>query len=93
VRDLFNLEVDLIFVDTTSTYFEIEGEDADQGIEGAAGELGELGKLGEAATVADEAEGATRPGLRKRGYSKDNRADLAQAVIGFAVTRDGLPVR
>lgn len=93
VRDLFNLEVDLIFVDTTSTYFEIEGEDADQGIEGAAGEVGELGEVGQAATVADEAEGATRPGLRKRGYSKDNRADLAQAVIGFAVTRDGLPVR
>ena len=27
VRNLFNLEVDVIFVDTTSTYFEIEGED------------------------------------------------------------------
>jgi hypothetical protein len=27
VANLFNLEVDLIFLDTTSTYFEIEGED------------------------------------------------------------------
>jgi hypothetical protein len=27
VRNLFNLEVDVLFIDTTSTYFEIEGED------------------------------------------------------------------
>ena len=29
VANLFNLEVDLLFLDTTSTYFEIEGEDED----------------------------------------------------------------
>jgi hypothetical protein len=29
VADLFNLEVDLLFIDTTTTYFEIDGEDAD----------------------------------------------------------------
>ena len=29
VADLFNLEVDLLFIDTTTTYFEIEGEDPD----------------------------------------------------------------
>ena len=29
MANLFNLEVDLLFLDTTSTYFEIEGEDAD----------------------------------------------------------------
>jgi len=66
VSNLFNLEVDVIFVDTTSTYFEIEGED----------DLGD-----------DEED------LRRRGHSKDGRPDLAQAVIGFAVTRDGIPVR
>jgi hypothetical protein len=33
------------------------------------------------------------PGLRKRGHSKDSRPGLAQVVIGFAVTRDGIPVR
>lgn len=64
VRNLFNLEVDVIFVDTTSTYFEIEGEDDDGG-----------------------------ESLRRRGHSKDFRPDLAQAIIGFAVTRDGIPVR
>lgn len=34
VADLFNLEVDLLFLDTTSTYFEIEGEDPDVEEEG-----------------------------------------------------------
>lgn len=66
VAHLFNLEVDLVFMDTTSTYFEIEGE------------------------AEDDDDGH---GLRKRGYSKDSRPDLAQVVIGFAVTRDGIPVR
>lgn len=70
VRNLFNLEVDVIFVDTTSTYFEIEGEDEPD----------------------DDEDDGDEP-FRRRGHSKDSRPDLAQAVIGFAVTRDGIPVR
>ena len=62
VANLFNLEVDLIFFDTTSTYFEL-----------------------------DEADGEGE--LRRYGYSRDKRGDLPQAVIGLAVTRDGIPVR
>lgn len=73
VRNLFNLEVDVIFVDTTSTYFEIDGEDAPADDEDDDGD-------------GDEA-------FRRRGHSKDSRPDLAQAVLGFAVTRDGIPVR
>lgn len=61
VADLFNVEVDLLFYDTTSLYFEIDDED--------------------------------RPGLRRRGYSKDGRGDAPQIVVGMAVTRDGFPVR
>jgi transposase len=76
VSNLFNLEVDLIFVDTTSTYFEIEGEDEDSNSDRHQQEEND----------PDEA-------LRKRGYSKDSRPDLPQAVIGFAVTRTGIPVR
>lgn len=64
--NLLNLEVDLIFFDTTSVYFECEEEDGDTGDE---------------------------PGLRKRGYSRDKRPDLPQAVVGLAVTREGIPVR
>jgi len=61
-----NLEVDLIFFDTTSVCFETEEEDED----------------------AEE-----KPGLRKRGYSRDMWGDLPQAVVGLAVTREGIPVR
>jgi hypothetical protein len=66
VAHLFNLECDLIFLDTTTTYFEIDREDPDE----------------------EETEG-----LRKRGYSKDGRSGAAQVVIGWAVTRGGIPVR
>ncbi len=59
VADILNIEVDILFFDTTSTYFETE-------------ELTEL---------------------KKRGYSKDKRSDLPQAVVGLAVTRDGIPVK
>ena len=75
VSNLFNLEVDVLFVDTTSTYFEIESEDEDTG-----------GHEEDEENDPDEA-------LRKRGYSKDSRPDLPQAIIGFAVTRTGIPVR
>jgi len=30
--------------------------------------------------------------LRKKGFSKDNKADLPQIVIGLIVTRDGFPI-
>jgi transposase len=80
VANLFNLEVDLLFLDTTTAYFEIEGEDED-----VAAEAGDDG--------ADDAADELVSGLRKRGHSKDSRPNLAQVVIGFAVTRDGIPVR
>lgn len=38
-------------------------------------------------------EGRADEPLRKRGYSKNGRADAPQIVVGLAVTRDGLPVR
>jgi hypothetical protein len=85
VKNLFNLEVDLIFLDTTSTYFEIEGED-----EAPVGD-GEDGDAGDAAAGAGEV--VLEAGARRRGHSKDKRPDLAQVVIAFAVTRDGIPVR
>ena len=59
--DLLNLEVDLLFFDTTSTYVERDEED--------------------------------EKGLRRYGYSRDNRPDLPQVVIGLAVTKEGIPVR
>ncbi len=74
VASLFNLEVDLIFLDTTSTYFEVPSEDDD--------------------CEPENPEEEPVSGLRKRSkHSKDKRPDLPQAVIAFAVTRTGIPVR
>lgn len=86
VANLFNLEVDLLFLDTTTTYFEIEGEDADQEIEDKETENAN-------ASSASASFLTVQPGLRKRGYSKDSHPELAQVVIAFAVTREGIPVR
>ena len=83
VAHLLNLEVDLLFFDTTSTYFELG--DADDPV--ARNWRGELARSDE------EADHDKAAGFRAHGKSKDSRDDLPQIVIGMAVTRDGVPVR
>ena len=78
VADLLNLEVDLLFFDTTSTHFQIEQADTPVPRD-------EEGK------PADDADHTGA--FRTWGKSKDHRDDLPQVVIGMAVTRDGIPVR
>jgi hypothetical protein len=78
VAHLLNLDVDIVFVDTTSTYWEME----------VAAELAEVAGEDEDAGSLPEEEGA-----RLFGHSKDYRDDLPQVVIAMAVTRDGIPVR
>ena len=83
VANLLNLEVDLLFFDTTSTYFVLDEED-------------EPVLRDKNGNVTDDeqkaAEGKPAP-FRAFGKSKDYRDDLPQVVIGMAVTRDGIPVR
>jgi len=74
--------VDLLFFDTTSTYFELEEADEDV-LRDWRGE-----KAG-----ADDADEDKTAGFRTHGKSKDSRDDLPQIVIGMAVTRGGMPVR
>ena len=81
---LLNLEVDLLFFDTTSTYFETE--DADPAV--ARDVHGRVVPEGEPLPQ----DGKER-GFRSFGKSKDSRDDLPQVVIGMAVTRTGIPVR
>lgn len=88
VKNLFNLEVDLIFLDSTSTYFEIEGED-----EVPAGDGDGTDSDAGSDVIVAAADAGAESGARRRGHSKDKRPDLAQVVIAFAVTRDGVPVR
>jgi hypothetical protein len=82
VANLLNSQVDVIFFDTTSTYFEVEAGDDEAGSEDEE---------------ADEEPAGTAPlreeGWRRLGHSKDHRPDAAQVVIGLAVTREGIPVR
>ncbi len=79
VAHLLNLDLDIIFVDTTSTYWEIDGAD-------------ELADLQD--TVNDDGiSRPVEQGKRSFGHSKDHRTDLPQVVIAMAVTRDGVPVR
>lgn len=105
VADLLNLEVDLIFFDTTSTYFETEDADEPVWRDPAGRRLPDTddpgdpttrttGEGGVVAAPADPPAGAaTRAGFRTHGKSKDSRDDLPQVVVGMAVTRDGIPVR
>jgi hypothetical protein len=90
VANLLNLEVDLLFFDTTSTYFELE--DPDEPV--ARDDHGHpLPDTSATQNGDDGDEGANRVGFRTYGKSKDSRDDLPQIVIGMAVTRDGIPVR
>lgn len=85
VASLLNLEVDVIFFDTTSTYWETEVEDDDDGDPDGD-------KDGGAGQDAEPQLGRDGP-LRRLGHSKDHRPDLPQVVIGLAATREGIPVR
>ena len=80
VADLLNLDVEVIFYDTTSLHFEVDEEDHGVGAEDQV--------------KGSKAAGAKRyRAPRKRGKAKNGRNDVPQIVVGMAVTRDGFPVR
>jgi transposase len=79
VADLLNLDVEVLFYDTTSLHFEIDEEDS-----------GDRDGI-----VHGSAAAGRKPykAPRKRGHSKNGRGDAPQIVVGMAVTREGFPVR
>jgi len=80
VADLLNLDVEVIFYDTTSLHFEVDQEDHGVGPQDQV--------------TGSRAAGAKRyRAPRKRGKAKNGREDVPQIVVGLAVTRDGFPVR
>jgi hypothetical protein len=84
VATLLDLEVDLLFFDTTSTYFELDEPDTPVVRDQRGGALPE----------ATDGDGEVKTaGFRSYGKSKDHRDDLPQVIIGMAVTRSGIPVR
>lgn len=80
VADLMNLDVELVFYDTTSLHFEIDEED--------------VGEDPDDTVTGSRSAGSKRyRALRKRGKAKNRRNDVPQIVVGLAVTRDGFPVK
>jgi hypothetical protein len=94
--NLLNLSCDVIFVDTSSTYWEVDV--ADEEIELAGARQTEQDKQTEQGkqTAADD-EGPVVPteaAVRQFSkHSKDHRSDLPQVVIAMAVTAEGIPIR
>ncbi|MGH8277544.1 MAG: IS1634 family transposase, partial [Steroidobacteraceae bacterium] len=98
VATLLDSEVDLLFFDTTSTYFELEEPDEPLARDAHGRPLpthADTGaETGDAATsTGRDTGGDPSIGFRTYGKSKDSRDDLPQIVIGMAVTREGIPVR
>jgi len=89
--NLLNPACDVIFVDTSSTYFEIDMADEEVELASAADEA----EARAAAAAAGEEDGGPQEAATRRfsKHSKDKRPDLPQVVIGMAVTREGIPVR
>jgi hypothetical protein len=83
VANLLNLEAGLLFFDTASTCFELDGEDEEVPRD----------KYGNVTDDEQKAAEGSPAGFRAYGKPKDHRDDLPQVVIGMAVTRDGIPVR
>lgn len=80
VAHLLNLDLDIVFVDTTSTYWSVDTAD-------------DLADLADPVTTDDGMAGPVEQGRRAFGHSKDHREDCPQVVVAMAVTRDGVPVR
>jgi hypothetical protein len=80
VADLLNLDVELVFYDTTSLHFEVEEEDQGTGED-------------DLVRGSQLAGAKLYKAPRKRGYAKNGRGDVPQIVVGMAVTREGFPVR
>lgn len=80
VADLLNLDVEVLFYDTTSLHFEVDLPDEGYGPEDIVHGSAQAGRKAYRAP-------------RKRGLSKNGRGDAPQIVVGLAVTREGFPVR
>jgi hypothetical protein len=93
VANLLNLEVDLLFFDTTSTYFELDEPDAPVARDQRGMPVPVPDADGDGHGQGAGEGGTDRAGFRSYGKSKDHRDNRPQIVVGMAVTRTGIPVR
>jgi hypothetical protein len=82
VATLLDLEVDLVFFDSTSTYWQRDTADEPLTRDGRGEPVG-----------ANDPCAVRLGGFRAFGHSKDHRPDRPQIVVGMAVTRGGIPIR
>ena len=88
--NLLNLSCDIVFVDTTSTYFERDVADGEDDLDLAKG----AEEKAVSGVVSPDASGPEEQATRRfNKHSKDHRPDLPQVVLGMAVTAEGVPVR
>jgi hypothetical protein len=82
VATLLDLSVDLVFFDSTSTFWHRDAADEP------------VTRNGRGEPVdPDSLDAVDLGGFRTWGHSKDHRDDRPQIVIGMAVTRGGIPIR
>jgi hypothetical protein len=100
LASLLDLEVDLLFFDTSSVYWETERLPEElQDDEADAADAADAAEAAEETAVESEEADDTDGPLLEQGrrafskHSKDHRPDLPQVVVGMAVTRRGIPVR
>lgn len=86
--NLLNLSCDVIFVDTSSTYFERDVADGEVDLD-----LAQSAEENAEMTQSEPSGPQERATRRFNKHSKDHRPDLPQVVIGMAVTAEGVPVR
>ncbi len=87
--NLLNLSCDIIFVDTSSTYFERDVADGEDDLD-----LAKTAEEKAADKNGTDLPGPTQSATRRFSkHSKDHRPDLPQVVLGMAVTAEGVPVR
>jgi hypothetical protein len=84
--NLLNLSCDVIFVDTSSTYFCVDVADEAQTLDLAKSTV--ENKTATPAVLPEE-----RALRRFSKHSKDHRQDAPQVVLGMAVTKEGIPIR
>lgn len=85
---LLNLTCDVIFVDTSSTYWEVDV--ADEAIQLSQAKDAQQARAAGGETAEPPVEAAIRQFSK---HSKDHRTDLPQVVIAMAVTAEGVQIR
>lgn len=82
--------LDLLLIDTTSSYFESDFDDVERAA--IAEEWKAFYEDRGPEPLAPEPQVVNEPPMRMRGHSKDHRPDKPQIVVGTVCTRDGHPL-